>query len=199
MKKELSRRQARKRLIRKEQLQEGKKRTYEAALRWYEAHQAVGMPGLGDGAPALGEIIQNVSTQPNGQKNIVRWHNGTMTVCWFSSAAHPVGTWIVATTHWQNMSEGVWLTERAMNVDELVDVMTAETRSEHDSYWNYSRELDDLELMNHLMIAPTATHDDVPATNAHLENTDGVEKQRTTTRRLRVILNRRLATSVVSD
>jgi hypothetical protein len=80
---EISRRQARKRLVRKEQLQEGKSRTYEAALRWYYATQALGAPGLGDGQLALGEIVENILAVSEGQKNAVRWHNGTLTATWF--------------------------------------------------------------------------------------------------------------------
>ena len=153
---EISRRQARKRLVRKEQLQEGKSRTYEAALRWYNATQALGAPGLGDGQFALGEIVENILVVAEGQKNTVRWHNGTLTATWFSGAPHPVGTWIVAATRWNDMSVGPWLEERVMRVERQVDVIPAKVRALRNDYWRFSGELDELDLADHLMIASVA-------------------------------------------
>jgi hypothetical protein len=170
---EISRRQARKRLVRKEQLQEGKSRTYESALRWYNATQALGTPGLGDGQPALGEIVENVLSVAEGQKNVVRWHNGTLTVTWFPGSIHPVGTWIVAATRWNEMSTGPWLEERAMRVEQCDDVISAKVRILANDYWRFSRELDDLELVDHLMIAPVATQAHAPKANKHVETVDG--------------------------
>jgi hypothetical protein len=169
---EISRRQARKRLVRKEQLQEGKSRTYEAALRWYNATQALGAPGLGDGQPALGEIVENILAVVEGQKNMVRWHNGTLTVTWFPGAPHPMGTWIVAATRWNDMSVGPWLEERIMRVEQLVDVISAKVRTLGNDYWRFSGELDDLELADHLMIAPVANQADAPVVGEHGETTD---------------------------
>lgn len=170
---EISLRQARKRLVRKEQLQEGKSRTYEAALRWYNATQALGAPGLGDGQPALGEIVENVLAVADGQKSMVRWHNATLTVTWFPGASHPIGTWIVAATRWNDMSVGPWLEERVMCVERLVDVISVKVRTLSNDYWRFSRELDDLELIDHLMIAPVATQADAPVVGEHAGTTDG--------------------------
>lgn len=170
---EISRRQARKRLVRKEQLQEGKSRTYEAALRWYNATQALGTPGLGDAQPALGEIVENILAVTGGQKNMVRWHNGTLTVTWFPGSLHPVGTWIVAATRWNDMSAGPWLEERVMRVEELVDVISAKVRTLSDDYWRFSGELDDLEMAHHLMIAPVSTQVDTLRDGELLQATDG--------------------------
>ena len=170
---EISRRQARKRLVRKEQLQEGKSRTYEAALRWYNATQALGAPGLGDGQFVFGEIVENILAVAEGQKNTVRWHNGTLTATWFPGALHPVGTWIVAATQWNDMSTGPWLEERVMRVEQLVDVIPAKVRTLSDDYWRFSGELDDLEIAHHLMIAPVATQADAPADGEHVQATDG--------------------------
>jgi hypothetical protein len=154
---QVSPRQARKRLVHKERVAASMARTYDAALRWFNACQALATPGLGDGLAALGEIVDDVLKVPEGQKKLVRWHDGTMTTTWIPGSLL-VGrgqvTWIVATTRWNECSPGPWLAERVMRVETLLDAMPATIRSECEQYWRYSRELDELDLKNLLMLAP---------------------------------------------
>jgi hypothetical protein len=104
---------------------------------------------------------------------MVRWHNGTLTVTWFPGASHPIGTWIVVATRWNDMSVGLWLEERVMRVEHFVDVISAKIRTFASDYWRFSGEFDDLELADHLMIAPVATQADPPIVSEHAGTTDG--------------------------
>jgi hypothetical protein len=160
---QVSPRQARKRLVHKERVAASMVKTYDAALRWFNACQALATPGLGDGLAALGEIVDDVLKVPEGQKKLVRWHDGTMTATWIPGSLL-VGrgqvTWIVATTRWNECSPGPWLAERVMRVETLLDAMPATIRNECEQYWRYSRELDELDLKNLLMLAPP---DEVPS------------------------------------
>jgi hypothetical protein len=154
---QVSQRQARKQLVHKERLRASMAATYDSALRWYNACQALGTPGLGDGQPVLGEIISNVVSVPEGHKKLVRWHDGTITTTWIPGQmllGHDQPKWIVATTCWNDPAPGPWLTERVMRVEILVDAMPATIIKECDQYWDYSREHDELDLKNLLMIAP---------------------------------------------
>jgi hypothetical protein len=154
---QISQRQARKRLVHKERLAASMANTYDAALRWHNACQALATPGLGDGRAALGEIVDDVRSVPEGQKKLVRWHDGTMTVTWIPGAflvGRDQVTWIVATTRWNDPTPGPWLVERVLRVETLLDAMPGTIRSECEQYWRYSAELDELDLANLLMLAP---------------------------------------------
>jgi hypothetical protein len=154
---QVSQRRARKRLVHKERLAASMAITYDAALRWFNACQALAVPGLGDGLAALGEIVDDLRSVPAGQKKLVRWHDGTMTATWIPGPLlvdrGPV-TWIVATTCWNDAGPGPWLAERVLRVETLLDAMPAMIRSACEQYWRYSAELDELELANLLMLAP---------------------------------------------
>jgi hypothetical protein len=150
----VSQRKARQRLVHKERLRASMTKTYDAALRWHNACQALATPGLGDGLPALGENVGDVLSVPKGQKKLVRWHDGTMTVTWIPRrllALHDQVTWIVATTRWNDPASGPWLGERVMRVETLLDAMAASIRSECEQYWRLSRELFELDVRNSLI------------------------------------------------
>jgi hypothetical protein len=145
----VSQRKARQRLVHKERLRASMAETYDAALRWHNACQALATPGQGDGLPALGEIVDDVLSVREGQKKLVRWHDGTLTLTWISGrllAAHDRATWIVATTRWNDAGSGPWLTERVMRVETLLDALAATTIAECEQYWRHSRELFELDV-----------------------------------------------------
>jgi hypothetical protein len=160
---QVSPRQARKQLVHKERVAASMAKTYDAALRWFNACQALAVPGLGDGLAALGEIVDQVRGVPEGQKKLVRWHDGTMTATWIPQellVGRGQATWIVATTRWNDCTPGPWLAERVMRVETLLDAMPATIVKQCEQYWRYSAELDELDLKNLLMLAPP---DDVPS------------------------------------
>jgi hypothetical protein len=70
----VSQRKARQRLVHKQRLHASMAKTYDATLRWHHACQALATPGLGDGLPALGEIVDDLMSIPEGQKS---WCAGT--------------------------------------------------------------------------------------------------------------------------
>ncbi len=148
----LSNRQARKRLVQKERLRAGMSATYDMARRWSCAHQAVALPG--EGLPSFGCIVQTLLTVAEGQKHLIRWHNGTYTMTWIGGRHLEVGVWIVAKTLWNDVADGVYTSERLMHVTELLDVLPADAQRLYDEYWRYNREHDELELTSLLMIAP---------------------------------------------
>jgi hypothetical protein len=76
----VSQRKARQRLVHKQRLHASMAKTYDATLRWHNACQDLATPGLGDGQAALGEVVGDVLSVPQGQKKLVRWHDKTMTV-----------------------------------------------------------------------------------------------------------------------
>jgi hypothetical protein len=155
---EVTRRQARRQLEHKERLRASQAKTYEAARRWHQACQATGAVGGGEKEqPALGEVIQNLLTVPEGQKNLVRWHNGVMTTTWFPTTAVEVGVWVVAATVWNDPEEQLWLSERVLRVTRLVDRITKVDLRRYEDYWRFTRELDELEMATLLMIAPAPT------------------------------------------
>jgi hypothetical protein len=122
----VSQRKARQRLVHKERLRASIDKSYDAALRWHNACQALATPGLGGGLPALGEIVGDALSVPEGQKKLVRWHDGTMTLTWIPGrflAVHDRVTWIVATTRWNDPSPGPWLVDRMLRVETLLDAM----------------------------------------------------------------------------
>jgi ribonucleotide reductase beta subunit family protein with ferritin-like domain len=91
---------------------------------------------------------------PQGQKKLVRWHDGTMTFAWIPErllAANDRATWIVATTRWNDPARGPWLTERVLRIETLLDAMTASVLKECEQYWRHSRELFELDVRNFLM------------------------------------------------
>lgn len=155
-------RQARKRLVQKERLRATKAQTHRAAQRWYDACQALATPGAADGQLALGEVIVNVSAPAEGQKMLVRWHNGTITTLWigidkiqnFATAGLAVGSYVVAATAWSETRDEPWLEERLMYASELRDVISSSDIRDYEMFWSASRELDELELGEMLMVAP---------------------------------------------
>lgn len=159
---EVTDRQAKRRLVQKERLRATKGRNYSSALRWYNAHQALATPGADVPGPALGEVIVSVATLVEGQKSLVRWHDGTITSTWisrdkineFTPKWLTEGTYVVAVTGWSETREGPWLEERLMYVSNLVDVITKDVLSEYNAYWAASRELDEIEMNDLLMVAP---------------------------------------------
>jgi hypothetical protein len=64
---------ARQRHVHKERLRASMTKSYDAALRWHNACQALATPGLGDGQAVLGEIVGDVLSVSEGQKKLVRW------------------------------------------------------------------------------------------------------------------------------
>jgi hypothetical protein len=151
---QVSQRQARKQIVHKERLRASMAKTYDAALRWHNACQALAMPGLGDDLPALGEIVGDVLSVPEGQKRLVRWHDGTMTITWIPGpllAVRGQVTWIVATTRWNDPNPGPWLTERVLRVETLLDAMTVTVLKECEQYWRLSRELFELDVQSFLI------------------------------------------------
>jgi hypothetical protein len=151
---QVSQGQARKRIVHKERLRASMTKTYDAALRWHNACQALATPGLGDGQAALGEIVGDVLSVPQGQKKLVRWHDGTMTVTWIPGrllAVHGQITWIVVTTRWNDATPGPWLAERVLRVETLLDALSASVRSECEQYWRHSRELFELDVESFLI------------------------------------------------
>jgi hypothetical protein len=150
----VTQRQARQRLVQRERLRASMAMTYEAALRWHNACQALATPGLGDDQPALGEIVYCVLSAPQGQKKLVRWHDGTMTLTWIPGqllAANDRATWIVATTRWNDPAPGPWLTERVLRIESLLDAMTATVLKECEQYWRHSRELFEIDVRSFLI------------------------------------------------
>ena len=150
----VSPRKARQRLVNKERLRASMAKTYDAALRWHHACQATATPGLGDGLPALGQIVSDVLSVAEGQKKLVRWHDGTMTITWIPAhllAVYGPVTWIVASTRWNDPHMGPWLSERVMRVETLLDAMPATVRSEYEQYWRLSRELFELDVESFLI------------------------------------------------
>jgi hypothetical protein len=150
---QVSQRQAR-RLVHKERFRASMAKTYDAALRWHNACQALATTGLGDGQAAHGEIVRDVLSVPEGQKKLVRRHDGTMTVTWIPGrllAGHGQVTWIVATTRWNESTPGPWLAERLMRVETLLDAMAASVRSECEQYWRHSRESFELDVRSFLI------------------------------------------------
>ncbi len=148
----LSKRQARKRLVQKERLRAGMSATYDIARRWHRAHQAVALPG--EDLPSFDWVAQTPLSVAEGQKHLIRWHNGTYTMTWIGERHLEVGEWIVARTLWNDAWDGVYTSERLMHATELLDVMPANARRLYNEYWLYNRELDELELTGLLMIAP---------------------------------------------
>jgi hypothetical protein len=145
---------ARQRLVHKERLRASMARTYDAALRWHNACQALATPGLGDDQPALGEIVSDVLNVPQGQKKLVRWHDGTMTFTWIPErllGANARVTWIVATTRWNDPTSGPWLTERVLRIETLLDAMTETVLKECEQYWRLSAELFELDVRSFLI------------------------------------------------
>jgi hypothetical protein len=151
---QVSSRQARQRLVHQERLRASMAKTYDAALRWHKACQALATPGLGDGQAALGEIVGDVLSVPEGQKKLVRWHDGTMSLTWIPGlllAVHGQVTCFVAATRWNDPSSGPWLAERVLRVETLLDAMATTVRSECERYWRISRELLELDVRNFLI------------------------------------------------
>jgi hypothetical protein len=149
----VSQRRARQRLVHQERLRASMAKNYDAARRWYKACQALGTPGRGDGRAALGEIVGDVVSVPEGQKKLVRWHDGTMTATWIPGsllAGRDQVRWIVAATRWNDFNPGPWLGERVMRVDVLLDALSDSIVTECEQYWCHSRELFDLELKDFL-------------------------------------------------
>jgi hypothetical protein len=145
---------ARKRILHKEQLRASMAKTYNSALRWHHAFQAQATPGLGDGQPALGEFVGDLSRTPEGHKKLVRWHDGTMTPTWIPGrilAVQDRVTWIVATTCRNDANPGPWLVERVMRVETLRDAMPFSIVEEYEQYWRLSRELFELDVRNFLI------------------------------------------------
>jgi hypothetical protein len=150
----VSQRKARQRLVLKERLRASMANTYDAALRWHNACQALATPGLGDGLPALGEIVNDVLSVPKGQKKLVRWHDGTMTLTSIPDrllATNDRATWIVATTRWNDPAQGPWLTERVLRIETLLDAMTETVLKECEQYWRFSAELFELDVRSFLI------------------------------------------------
>jgi hypothetical protein len=150
----VTQRQARQRLVHKEQIRASMAKTYDAALRWHNACQALATPGLGDDQPALGEIVSGLLSVPQGQKKLVRWHDGTMTLTWIPErllAANDRATWIVATTRWNDATSGPWLTERVMRIETLLDAMTGTVLKECEQYWRFSANLFELDVRSFLI------------------------------------------------
>jgi len=131
--------------------------TYDTARRWSCAHQALALPG--ENLLSFGCIAQTPLTVAEGQKHLIRWHNGTYTMTWIGGHNLEVGEWVVARTLWNETEGRVNTSERLMHVTELLDVMPANAQSLYDDYWRYDRELDELEMTSLLMIAP---HNDEP-------------------------------------
>jgi hypothetical protein len=141
-------------LVRQELLRASVAVNYDAALRWYKACQSLAVPGRGDGRPALGEIVGDVMSVPEGQKRLVRWHDGTITVTWIPGpllAERGQVTWIVAATRWNDSSPGPWLGERVMRVEVLLDALPVSIINECERYWRDNRELFDMELQEFLI------------------------------------------------
>jgi hypothetical protein len=150
----VSQRQARRRIVQKEWLRASIAKTYDAALRWHNACQALATPGLGDGLPALGEIVADELSVPEGQKKLVRRHDGTMKIKWIPGrllAVHSQVAWIVATTRWNDPAPGPWLSERVMRVETLLEAMPASIVKDCEQYWRLSRELLELDVRNFLI------------------------------------------------
>ena len=170
----VSMRQARKRLVQKERLRATKAQTHRAAQRWYDAYQALAAPGEAGGLLSLGEVIVNVSSLPEGQKMLVRWHDGTITALWigadkihkFAPAGLAVGTYIVAATAWSETRDTPWLEERLMYATGLADVIDSDVLRDYEMFWKATRELDDLELGEMLMVAPIEESTTVASSNA---------------------------------
>jgi hypothetical protein len=148
----ISNRQARKRLAHKERLRAGMSATYDMAQRWYLAHQAIAPAG--GNSLSFGCVAQTLLTVTEGQKNLIRWHDGTHTMMWVGGRHFETGEWIVARTVWNDATNAVYTAERLMHVTELLDVMPVNAQSLYEDYWRYSRELDELEMTSLLMIAP---------------------------------------------
>ena len=151
---QVSQRKARQRLVNKERLCASMANNYDAALRRHNACQALATPGRGDGQAALGKIIDDVLSIPEGQKKLVRWHDGTMTLTWIPGrffAVHGQVTWIVATTRWNDLAPGPWLAERVLRGETLLDPMPSTVRSEREQYWRLNRELFELEVRSFLI------------------------------------------------
>jgi hypothetical protein len=150
----VSQRKARQRLVHKERFRASMAKTYDAALRWHLACQALAAPGLGDGEAALGEIVGDVLSLAEGQKKLVRWHDGMMTVTWVPErllAVRGQVKWIVATTRWNDAGSGPWLTERVLRVETLLDAMPASIVDDCEQYWRLSRKLFELDVRNFLI------------------------------------------------
>jgi hypothetical protein len=149
---QVSQRQAR-RLVHTERFRASMAKTDDAALRWHHACQALATPGRGDGEAALGEIAGDVLNVPEGQKKLVRWHDGTMTVTWIPwyLGFHGQITWIVAITRWNDCIPGPWLAQRVMRVETLLKAIADSVRSECEQYWRLSRELFELDVRNSLI------------------------------------------------
>jgi hypothetical protein len=145
---------ARKQILHKKRLRASMAKTYDSALHWHNACQALATPGLGDGLPALGEIVNDVLSVPQGQRKLVRRHDGTMTLTWIPERlldANDRATWIVATTRWNNPASGPWLTERVLRIETLLDAMTATVLKECEQYWRHSAELFELDVRSFLI------------------------------------------------
>jgi hypothetical protein len=150
----VSHRKARQQLVHKERRYASMAKSYGAALRWHNACQALATQGLGDGLPAHGEIVGDVLSIPQGQKKMVRWHDGTMTITWIPGrflAVHGQVTWIAAMTRWNDPTPGPWLAERVMRVEMLQDAMPASALEECEQFWRNSRELFELDVRNFLI------------------------------------------------
>jgi hypothetical protein len=158
----VSERTGRRLLAHKERLRASMAATYKDAQRWYDASLAVSTPGLGDGGRSVGEITHNLSVFPEGQRSYVRWFDGTITVTWIEGKRLTPGTWVVVTSHWKTPRVQVQVGERLLIVDEIIDTIPAKVLDRYEDYWRYSRELDELELKDHLMIAPI----DMPVADA---------------------------------
>jgi hypothetical protein len=120
----------------------------DVARRWYAAHQAVALPG--ENLPSFGCVVQTVYTLNDGHKHLIRWHNGTFTMTRMSGRHLNIGEWIVVRTVWDDVEDGVYTTERSMRITELLDVMPIDAQRLHDEYWEYSRELRELEISSFL-------------------------------------------------
>jgi hypothetical protein len=150
----VSQRKTRQRLVQKERLRASIAKTYDAAFRWHNACQALATPGLGDDQPALGEIVSGLLSVQQGQKKLVRWHDGTMTLTWIPGqllAASDRATWIVATTRWNDPAPGPWLTERVLRIETLLNAMTGTVLKECEQYWRLSAELFELDVRSFLI------------------------------------------------
>jgi hypothetical protein len=148
----ISKRESRKRLEHIERLRASLALRHPDAAAWYDAHQATGIPGSGE--PAFGAVVQIVQDVAEGQMVLVRWHNGTYTKTWLGERHYEIGTWLVVRTVWNDQVGGVWVESRPMRVSEWIAVLPANAKELYEDYWRFSRELDELDLKNLMMIAP---------------------------------------------
>jgi hypothetical protein len=117
-------------------------KTNDAAHCWNNACRA-----------ALGEIVGDVLRVPDGQKKLLRWHDGTMTLARSPRrllAVHSQVTWFVATTRECDANPVSCLAERFLQVEAFLNAMPASIVEECEKHCRLNRELFELDVRNFL-------------------------------------------------